>query len=291
MAFRTVDKAAAELALQLSPEEIESIRRENPELAAAMDEARAEAGLAPGEIYEGDGDYDSDESGEAPMSAEEAASAARQSAPLDPAVVEAQLRASIEQAATGLSWQFGKLDLAPVPAMIQIPAHFRFAPRVTLPRLARMRNLALAADVLGWLVHRDVDLAREDAWYVQVRYRALDAGVASPGTAPADKAEAQAQQAVFLARLAAAVDPASTAKPEAATWDAANGIATFKRAGSDVESTERADYVAIRVLGTGAIEFVMPDLHQAHAELGQRAVRLMALRASAAPAATPVATR
>ena len=295
MAVRTVDKGVQEMALVLTEEEIQLIREDDPELAAELERARAEALAAGGELGdEGDlGDseeYESelqDSAADHPGSDEPRVSAAPHSesdvarpahipVQRDPAQIEAERRALLAQAASGLSWRFGKLDLAPAAAELQIPAHFRFAPRTTLLQVARLRGAPLQPDVLGWLVHRDVDMTREDAWYVQVRFRPLDATIAVPPMAVADPGEVAAQQSAFVARIAAAVDAQPGVPPQSPAWDAANAIATWRR--SDTDEPTQSDHVAVRLLAEGVLEFVVPDLHAAHAELGERSARLMALR-------------
>lgn len=293
MAVRTVEKGVQEMALVLTEEEIELIREDDPELAMQLDQARAEAIAAGGELG-GDGYSDEDEyseesdeersqprrAGAQPIaqSGSHDARAAHVAVKRDPAEIEAEHRVLLEQAASGLSWRFGKLDLAPAAAELQIPAHFRFAPRATLSQIARLRGAPLQPDVLGWLVHRDVDMAREDAWYVQVRFRPLDATLAAPRMLVSDAAEIAAQQSAFVARIAGVVDEQTTAKPQTPVWDAANAIATWRRSDADQPFEDGGDHVAARVLANGVLEFVVPDLHAAHAELGERSVRLMALR-------------
>lgn len=297
MAARTVEKGVQEMALVLSEEEIESIREDDPELAMELDRARAEAIAAGGEVgadeysdeagYSDDDEY-SEESDEdraqppraaaraLPQSGSHGARVAQVAVKRDPAEIEAEHRVLLEQAASGLSWRFGKLDLTPAAAELQIPAHFRFAPRATLMQVARLRGAPLQPDVLGWIVHRDVDMSREDAWYVQVRFRPVDAPIATPQMPVTDAAEVAAQQSAFVARIAAVVDVQPTVPPQAPAWDAANAIATWRR--GDVDQPAVGDHVAARLLANGVLEFVVPDLHAAHAELGDRSVRLMALR-------------
>jgi hypothetical protein len=285
MAQRTVEKGVQEMALALTEEEIELIREDDPELAEELEQARAEA-IAAGVELEGGGDWEeaADAGAGSPASRVAADSPtesqdegqAHVAVKRDAAELEAERRMLLEQAASGLSWRFGKLDLAPAAAELQLPEHFRFAPSATLLQVARLRGAPLQPDVLGWIVHRDVDMAREDAWYVQVRFRPLDAAIAVPPMPLSDAAEVAAQQSAFVARIAAAIDPQPAVPPQAPAWDAANAIATWRR--SDAHQPDEGDHVAARLLANGVLEFVVPDLHVAHAELGERSVRLMALR-------------
>lgn len=295
-AMRTVEQGVQEMAYALSDEDIALIRQDDPELAQQLEEARADQLSEMDEEYAGD-EYaeDGDSSGDVearstPARARQDTGADAAPAPVavarDPAAIEAEHRISLERAAGAIAWQFGRIQLP--GTVLQLPQHFRFAQRSSLLYVARLRNTPLPSDVLGWVVHRDVSLAREDGWFVQVRHVPL----ASPLALPEPVADATAralEDAALVGRIATALD-ASLPPPRAPAWDAANGIATWERSAAGVAADAPfADHVAARVLPAGLLEFVVPSLHAAHAQLGTRAARLMAQRANTAGAAATAA--
>lgn len=300
MAVRAVEKGVQEfsheIAYALSDEDIAEIRASDPELARQLETARAEQRammVASGEWEEGDWDeVESADGGGEERSATglaiveqspEAAAAAR--APRDPAVLDAEHRATLDRAAGHIAWQFGRVALPGTDLTLELPRNVRFAARSTLHHVARLRHVPMPADVLGWAVYRDVSLAREDAWYVQVRRVPLAGPLAPPDVLAEPTAKAM-EELAWAGRVAGAlgIDPKTIS---ATTWDAANGIVTFARAegGSADAPSTYSDAYAVRVQRDMLIEFRAPMLHAAHTELGTRATRLLAQRTKA-PAAT-----
>lgn len=277
MAVRTVEKGAQELAYALSDEDIALIREDDPELAQELEAARAaqraELGGGVVDVETSDGEHAdlAVEAAERVGSATNPAESAAKPVPRDPAVVEAEHRHNLDRAAALVSWQFGRIDFPVADSVLQMPQHFRFASRATLLQIARLRGTPLSADVLGWVVHRDVNLAREDAWYVQVRFVPLQAPLAAPDTL-LDPVERAAEEADHVARIARALggDPASL---QSMAWDTTAALASWQRPDP---SAPYADHAVARVLPRGILEFSVPSLHAAHAELGARAARLVA---------------
>lgn len=282
MAMRTVNQGMEEMAWHLSDEDIAQIRAEDPAMAAKLEEARARAIAERGEPewddYE-DEDADSGvETPRRPRRTDSAGTPEQTSTPapreFTPAEVEAQQRAELEMAAQGLSWRFGVLDLAPAAASLHLPRDFRFVPRMQVSRVARLRGTPLADDVLGWVVHRQVDLARDDAWYVQLRYVPTSTRL-SPPVSVGDKAADASAQTLFASLVASQLR--TGAKPHQPAWDGAQRLASWQWLGEDAEDAYR-DHVVAQPLRGGVLEFSVPALHDVHAELGMRSARLMALR-------------
>ena len=289
MAMRTVDQGISEMAYALSDEDIAEIRASDPELAQALLEARQEQQAALGGEPGQDAEFDEvagadaaapgNVSGNLERTDDNTVEPRPAAAPRAPAVLDAEHRGNLERTAANIAWQFRRVALPAANATLHLTEHFRFTPRANLIYFARLRAAALPADVFGGVVHRDVNLAREDAWYVQVRHVPLPHAPALP-EAFGDADARAAAQAEYVGRLAAALGvDASTV--QAPAWDAASGVATWQRGGAD-PATPYADFVAVRVLPGGLVECVVPNLHVAKAELGTRAARLVASQVAVA---------
>lgn len=284
MAMRTVDTGINEMAYMLSDEDIAEIRRDNPALADQLERARAEA----------NGDEDEEYSGAAPeapvprapatpASRAEAVAASQVSTHVsvtlpseaELAEQEAQHRIELAQAGAALSWRVGTVDLAPAPARLKLPSQFRLLARQWLIRLARLHGVPYDNHAMGWIVHQSVDLGREDAWFVQVRFLPQGERFTPPSVAfGEDTPEAQA---AFVSRIAVKAEPNSTEPPVAPSWDRESGIATW-RIGEE-GSAAPISYYAARLVEGGLLVFVVSNLDDAHAELAERSVRLIASRA------------
>ncbi|MCX7557514.1 hypothetical protein OS187_11940 [Xanthomonadaceae bacterium JHOS43] len=288
MAMRTVNKGIDEMAWVLSDEDIAEIRNEDPALATKLEEARARL-IAERGAPEFDDEYAYEDEGdetwpEAPRRAlTPVAGPASTDTPaprqFTPAEIEAQQRAELEMAAQGVSWRFGVLDLAPAAASLHLPRDFRFVPRTQVSRVARLRGTPLSDDVLGWVVHRQVDLARDDAWYVQLRYVPTATRLTPPvrlGDKTAD-AEARARYATLIASQLRTGMP-----PHQPAWDASLQLAAWQWLGDGTDDAYRDHVVALPLRG-GVLEFNVPGLHAVHAELGARSARLVALRTTPKP--------
>ncbi len=275
MAMRAVDRGVDEMAWMLSDEDIAEIRAEDPALAARLEEARERSRSELDEPRNDAGTTvaESTRRTSAVVQQPEAVSTPtpRES---DTAENEALQRAELAMAVQGLSWRFGILDLAPASASLHLPRDFRFVPRMQVSRVARARGTPLADDVLGWVVHRQVDLAREDAWYVQVRYLPTNTTLSAP-TSVGDKAADAAARVRFANLMAAQLRAGASGQKPA--WDDARGLASWQWPVEDTEGSY-SDYIVAMPLRGGVLEFNVPRLHEIHAELGARSARLMALR-------------
>lgn len=197
----------------------------------------------------------------------------------DPGEVAAAHASSLRMAVLALSWRLGKLVVEDAGATIAIPRGFRFAPRQTLVRLAWLRGVPLDADLAGWLVHERTDLAADDAWYVDVRFRRLEDVPAAPD-AIVRGGERALHDAAFVAELAYAVT-GTRELPRQPQWDGSNAVATWTGEGD--AGPLRAS--AARVLPNGLLVFSAIGLAAEHHELATRSVRLMAQRSAPLPAA------
>lgn len=291
MANRTIDKAALEAAPYFTDDEIAMIRLEDPAMADAIEEARAKAFAENGEDYyayeydeEADGEYVEDDGSlalerddEAALDPVERAAArararsaepvrevpAAEPAPVDPAEREAARLAELQIAAAALAYRFGSVPLSPAAAELPMPRGFRFAPRQTVLRVAKLRGVPVPDDLLGWVVHQKVDLTAADAWFVEVRF--------VPGGTEAGALE--------LRHLLAAAggDGALGEGAYAPAWSGGREIATWARQRAAGDS--QIDLHAARPLREGLLLFAVRGREGGDEELGLRATRLMALRA------------
>lgn len=208
------------------------------------------------------------------MAAHVPAASAAQSRLRDPGEVAAARTSSLRMAVLALSWRLGRLVVEDAGATIAIPRGFRFAPRQTLVRLAWLRGVPLDADLAGWLVHERTDLAADDAWYVDVRFRRLEDVPAAPeATVRGD--ERALHDAAFVAELAYAVT-GTRELPRQPQWDGSNAVATW----TSEAGAEPLRASAARVLPNGLLVFSAVGLAAEHQELATRSVRLMAQRSA-----------
>ncbi|MFA5685294.1 MAG: hypothetical protein WCZ65_06780 [Lysobacteraceae bacterium] len=280
MATRAVNQGIDEMAYYLTDEDIAEVRRSDPAMADRLQAARDAAIAEDGDPYQyDDEDGDWEDVPERPAARRPVPStpapAAAPAAPaeVDPVLAEARARAELAQAVQLLSWKFGSLDLSPAPASLSLPATFRFLPRINALRIGQLRGTPLGSDVLGWAVHREVDLGRDDAWYVELRYQPTPAGrLPAPPSDPAATDAAQ-QNVHYASRLAAALADGRR-EALAPAWDAESGIATWSWPSEGMEGHH--DHVAARPLGAGVLTYRVAGLHESHAELGRRSIRLAA---------------
>ncbi len=199
----------------------------------------------------------------------------------DPSEMEAAHRNELQQAAMALSWRLGTVQLDPVPAQIKLPAQFRLLHRSMLIRLARLHGVLFDQNSMGWIVHRDIDLGREDAWFVQVRYLPQNEPIALPSVAAPDAASKEAvaeANATLVNLIAKRVTPGMLGTAQNPAWNPDTSVATWDIGAPQGEGAPR-HYFAANVLDDGVLVFAVTNLSDAHAELAQRSVRLIASRA------------
>ncbi len=294
LAFHSGNQAVEQFILDQAPymteADIERIRRDNPEMADKIMAARE------GQQYE---DYDEEEYDDAGYDDSEGADPqvpvtprvstappARRAMPAPSApgtssrepersvpVVEREPEApSLDVVASRLSYRLGKIELGSGGATLALPGEFRFATKSSLLIVARLREVSLDDETLGWAVHRDVDLADPDAWFVEVRYRAAPA----LSLAPLAYAE-RVGVATYLMRAVGQAEGLAEDGLLAPAWDAQSEVATASVQATSAEA-ELLDAYAIRPLAQGALIFVMRGSDPSRHELGLRATRLLAAR-------------
>jgi hypothetical protein len=275
---RALDDFVIQNAPYMSEADIELIRRDNPELAAKIDAARA--GYDEGYDDE-DGGYRAPVAPRQPVVVQRPSSApmpARDSAPARgeperPALPPRELPPpSLSQVASKLSYRLGRIAIEPAGAQLALPQDFRFAGKSVLPTLARMLNSPLDEETLGWVVHRDVDLGHPDGWFVEVRYRPL----ATLDLAPLPYAE-RVGVAAYLMRAVGQHERGFGEGPYAPAWDAARTTVTAS-VPTPGEDETLLDAWAIRPLPQGALIFILRGSDPSRHELGLRATRLLAGR-------------
>lgn len=255
-----------EVVIGMTELEMARIHRENPTLAAEMERIREQHRKASNAAARAQATPETE--GFIPSDRVLAGRA------LPEAGQEAQQRRELEAAARLLSWRFGAIDLIPAPAQLDLPAGFRFVPRAQAVRVARLRGTPLDDRVIGWVVHQRVDMARDDAWYVQIRYRPV-AQMPRPPMMIGDKDNDAAARADYAKDLAALVQGEAKRTIQAATWDSGPNLASWVWQREQTGASSY-DYTVARPLPSGVLEFSVPALHQSQAELGQRGARLMA---------------
>lgn len=293
MANRFVEKGAEEIALMLTPEDIALLREENPELAMEIELQRAilvEQGvLGPDEAigFHASDDFapelmdlgygqdtipdeaqaDDDEySGELPVEAPVERS---------PEAIAAERRFHLQQAAAALVWRFGSVAIDHAGVRIDLPPSFRFVGRDALVRLAKLRGEPLGENVLGWLVHRRTDLARDEAWFVEVGTRPVVAA-ASDWDFEDPSLLADALQSLYAA------SPEQVALgPLAPVWDGKRRALRWSE--RDAEG-EPARYLALLPAGAQPIQLAFRNVDAGEQELAERAVRLLSARVTSAGA-------
>ena len=286
MAISSGQSAAEDFVLEQAPymtdADIESIRMHNPELAEKIVAARESAYAdEDGYAYE-DEAYAEDE---APVAAPSRPAPARtapvaavprdavESASTDPAgpAAPAELP-SLASVGGRLSYRLGRVPMAPAQAELALPPEFRFAPTSTLYLIAKIRGIPLEPETLGWVVHRDVDMGQEDAWFVEVRFRPL----AELQLAPRPYAE-RVGFGAYLARGIGLDETRLGEGPFAPAWNDASQTATVSVRPTKAEE-DLLDAWAVRPVPGGVLLFAMRGSDPSRHELGLRATRLLAGR-------------
>lgn len=167
-----------------------------------------------------------------------------------------------EAAASGLRYQRGTARFESARLELPLPQHFRFVAIDLLSPQGRVRERVLGPGQFGWIVHERMDMAREEAWWVETRFHA-DGYVPRPEGALAE--QLRGSGAIVLDSGESLLDPA---------WHAGYGVATWLRTRPD----GRFDAHAALPLRHGVMLYTVPDISADERELGVRACRLMAAR-------------
>jgi hypothetical protein len=266
-AGRTVDQAIDASALMFTPEEIEAIRREDPEFAAELEreqQAQLEqlaALQAESAAEDGTGVDEAPSTGRAPAAADTPA-------PVDP---EAERRATLRRLASDLAWQRGSVRLDAPRATLVLPRHFRFVGVQSLYALSQAHGLPIDRFTLGWVVHEREDLGAPDAWFVEVRHEPT--GYLAAGGSQLDSLASEVSGAI----VSGLRGPPFGTGVYAPAWMPRETLLTYARElAPDAPGAPGFDLVAARPLRGGIVVFRVRGLEVETRELGLRATRLVA---------------
>lgn len=192
-----------------------------------------------------------------------------------------RLRLSI--ALARLPQRAGRVEIEAARAAIEVPPHFRFVDRAGLQALYEEIGAELSPSSVGWLVHDEVDLGAEEAWFVEVEWLG-DGYVGENGFAARPRAQVLAEAQNAIARLSErqggeaqgfslvryAEEPAFDAERDSATW-----VEELAYAG---DAEHRLDCYAAKLGRSGALLFSILEVGMRRQELCLRSVRLVAGR-------------
>ncbi len=276
MSDRVVDKAFEEAGPVFTAQEIEAIRRDNPQFAAELEARQLEASSRaqalqaeqrsanrPAGADDRSGNYDAGQS---------YAAGQAQSVEQVAAATEAERGFQLRTASSALKFQRGSVRLEPARATLALPLHFRFVDAYQLFRIARLRDTPLDGGSLGWIVHERVDLADPDAWFIDLRFEEI--GNLTIGQGPG--VDALQQQIALLGLLPAGVQFGTG--NYAPQWDTRASLATWMKFTTAVGSSAdgaRVDLAAVRPLRHGVLVARIMGIPVAERELGLRATRLI----------------
>jgi Protein of unknown function (DUF2167) len=201
---------------------------------------------------------------------------------------ELEQRVQYVAAVSDITLRIGRNDIPDAHASIDVPQHFRFVDKGDLETLYAASGQSVPAYVVGWLVHESVNLANDDAWYIQIKWRGegffaeSDAQQMSP-MALALQAKVTSEKLSALLRVEPdAIDqvqfvgaPEFDPRRHSATW-------TFESGNTDDADAPLACHAA-RLGRRGAFLFEVADMSKLRQELCLRAVRLASARIAFGP--------
>jgi uncharacterized membrane-anchored protein len=181
-----------------------------------------------------------------------------------------------------LPYRNGRIEIAPAHAAIEVPTHFRFIDRDSLETLYADADNGPGERSVGWLVHESVNLAADDAWFVDVTWlgdgyvaendlatRARDIVLAEAQRATVQQSAQQGDIGSFsLTRYAE--EPAFDAMRHSVTW-----VEDIAYAG---EREHKLDCYAATLGRGGAFVYSVNEISMKRQELCLRSVRLAAAR-------------
>ena len=176
----------------------------------------------------------------------------------------------------------GRIEIAPAHAAVEIPTHFHFIDRASLQTLYADADNGPADDSVGWLVHESVNLADDDAWFVDITWlgdgyvaqndfatRARDMILAEAQRATVQQSAQQGDIGSFsLARYAE--EPVFDATRHSVTW-----VEDVAYAG---QREHKLDCHAATLGRSGAFLYSINAISMKRQELCLRSVRLAAAR-------------
>jgi len=69
-----------------------------------------------------------------------------------------------------LSFRHGDIELRTAKASLLLPESFRFIGRAATERVLAVLEEAPADELLGWVIHQSINLAKDDAWAIEVSW-------------------------------------------------------------------------------------------------------------------------
>lgn len=186
----------------------------------------------------------------------------------------------------------GRVDMPVAKASIVVPEHFRFIDRVALQRAFAGSDDGPGPRTVGWLVHERVDLAAEDAWYVDVEHLA-------DGFVSDESFAGQSRETLLAAGQSATrtlSDQQEAGEPEFSLVDyvetprldaSLHTAAWVEEIAYTGKHAHRAlDCHAVRLGRSGVLAFSITGIAPSRRELCLRSVRLLAGRSSFEPGQT-----
>jgi hypothetical protein len=265
-ANRTMDSVIDEGAIYLTDADIAAIRVDNPEYADQLAAAKA-AALAKGATPTGmpqsvvvvDGGRAS-----LPRATPAAEPTQIDVSKLDPGIEQRYQRRSVLRQ---VRFERGTIALPLAQASLELPRQYRYAPAGQLGPLGRLYGRPVDADVIGWVVHERMDLAADDAWFVELRFDPIGHVATPTGLAADDFAAAALQR---LGAKAAGYVPGR----HGPQWDGRSGVLTWVRV-ADAPAPAALGQAA-KPLRSGVLRFVAVGVPADERELALRATRLLA---------------
>lgn len=300
MAYRSAEtfmqESLSDPALAWTPEQIEEIRREDPALAAQIEDQQMQALLDQHVVFESDpngppgasveidfgpqarrrmgmqAEPESSSQGEVAGAEASIASAPEPEGP--PLGLAAAERRKQMQAAAEVEFQRGAVVLGRSQAQLVLPQSFRFVAANQLAALSELRDMPLDEEVIGWAVHEQVDLSKESAWWVVIRH--------IPGGHLNVANDAQSFETSVRGINEAEAGPQLGEGLYAPTWQPETAVATWGLAPDELTVGDVRGQFALKALRQGAVLFIAGGTGPHEQELGLRAVRLLATRTEAA---------
>jgi uncharacterized membrane-anchored protein len=211
-----------------------------------------------------------------------------ESADEDPVVD--QLHFSIALAKT--PYRSGQVEIPTAHATIDVPAHFHFYDRASLDALYADSEDGPNEVTVGWLVHESVNLADEDAWYLDVAWIGEgfvaegDLATRTPevllteGRQVTEQQSAQQEAGSSFSLVRYAETPTLDTPLHRATWVEEYA---FKEK-NDVQN--KLDCHAVKLGRSGAIVYSINEIDTQRQELCLRSVRLASTRTTFAAGQT-----
>lgn len=190
---------------------------------------------------------------------------------------------AIAKAQSGVTFVGGKVTLPEAHASLDVPEHFRFARAKQLEPLAEAMGRGLTPGTIGWLVHEKVQFTDPHPWVVEVHWHPMGhvADGEPSALAPDDLANKRNDvlSGTGMVSVAGAYEwKGFIYRPE---WNAAHGFLAWSESTrfEDVQ-VETADCYADMPGREGVLRYSAEFLELPRAEVGFRAVRLIANRTS-----------